>query len=190
MRRDQGDLPAAFMAYEESLAIRRELAARDPGNAVWASDVSASLDRIGDVHHDQGDLPAAFTAYGESRAIRRELAVRDPGNAVWARNVSVSLIRVGNVHLAQGDLPAAFITYEESLAILRELAARDPGNAAWARDVWVSLWPMATADSENAATHWSEIVERMEDMEARGVLLPIDVRLLETARQNLDAVRN
>ncbi len=40
----QGDLPGALAAYDEGLTIARDLAARDPGNAGWARDVSVSLE--------------------------------------------------------------------------------------------------------------------------------------------------
>ena len=186
----QGDLPAALAAYQESLAIRRDLAARDPGNAGWARDLSVSLNRVGDVRRDQGDLPAALAAFEEGLTIRRDLAARDPGNAGWTRDVSVSLDRIGDVRVAQGDLPAAIAAYEEGLAMARELAARDPGNAQWARDVVASVWRMAVVDPENAAAHWSEVVARMEAMQAAGTLLPTDVRLLEVAREALAAARN
>ena len=42
MRVAQGDLPGALAAYDESLTSRRDLAARDPGNAGWARDVLVS----------------------------------------------------------------------------------------------------------------------------------------------------
>ena len=139
VRRDQGDLPGALAAYDEGLTIRRDLAARDPGNAGWARDVSVSLNKVGDVRRDQGDLPGALAAYDEGLTIRRDLAARDPGNAGWARDVSVSLNKVGDVRRDQGDLAGALAAYDEGLTIARDLAARDPGNAGWARDVSVSL---------------------------------------------------
>ncbi len=40
-----GDRAGALAAYEESLAIRRKLAAADAGNAGWQRDVSVSLDK-------------------------------------------------------------------------------------------------------------------------------------------------
>ena len=106
MRGAQGDLPGALAAYDEGLTIARDLAARDPGNAGWARDVSVSLDRVGDVRRDQGDLPGALAAYDEGLTIRRDLAARDPGNAGWARDVSVSLNKVGDVRGARATSPA------------------------------------------------------------------------------------
>ena len=134
-----GDRAGALSAYEESLAVRRKLAAADPGNAGWQRDVSASLVKVGDVRLAAGDRAGALAAYEESLAIRRKLAASDPGNAGWQRDVSVSLDKVGDVRLAAGDRAGALAAYEESLAITRKLAAADPGNAVWQRDVSVSL---------------------------------------------------
>jgi hypothetical protein len=101
----------------------------------------------------------------------------------------VSLDRLGNVAIAEGDLLAARAAFDESLAIARDLAARDPGNAGWARDVVVSHAKLAQADPEYAADHWAEVVARVEDMAARGVLRPVDAWMLDAARTNLAAAR-
>ena len=119
------------------------------------------------------------------RSIARDLSQRDPGNAGWARDISVSLDRIGNVAVAEGDLTAARDAYAEALEIARDLSQRDPGNAEWARDVVVSHWKLAQSDPDNATVHWAEVVTRMEDMEARGILLPTDRSFLDTARKNL-----
>ncbi len=185
----QGDLPGALAVFEEGLVIRRDLAARDPGNAGWARDTSVSLERVGDVRRAQGDLPGALAVFEEGLVIRRDLAARDPGNAGWARDTSVSLDRIGDVRVAQGDLPGALAVFEEGLVICRDLAARDPGNAGWARDVVVSLWRMARYREGDTSDIWSEVVERMEDMKARGILLVADEKFLTAARQNLAAAR-
>jgi tetratricopeptide (TPR) repeat protein len=185
----EGDLPAARAAFDEGLAIARALAARDPGNAGWARDVSVSLEKLGDVAIAAGDLQAARAAYDESLAIARDLAARDPGNAGWARDLAVSLEKLGDLAIAAGDLRAARAAFDESLRIRRALAARDPGNAGWARDVWVALWRMTQVDPENAADHWAEVVARLEDMDARGILLPSDAWMLDDARANLAAAR-
>ena len=63
MRVAQGDLTGALAAYEEGLTIARDLAARDPGNAGWARDLSVSLERVGNVRVAQGDLAGALAAY-------------------------------------------------------------------------------------------------------------------------------
>ena len=41
-----GDRPGALAAYEEGLAIRRKLAAADPGNAGWQADLVVGLYKV------------------------------------------------------------------------------------------------------------------------------------------------
>ena len=153
MRVAEGDRAGALKAYEESLAIRRRLAAADPGNAGWARDVSVSLERIGDVRVAEGDRAGALKAYEESLAIRRRLAAADPGNAGWARDVSVSLSSVGDVRVAEGDRAGALKAYEESLAIAEGAwpppTPATPAGRATSRSAWSASatcgWPKATA---------------------------------------------
>ncbi len=176
-----GDLKAAQAAFDTA----SNLTAETPNGR----DAMVAKNWIGDVHVSKGELSLALQVYEAGINIARDLAARDPGNADWARDVSVSLIRVGDVRRAQGDLPGALTVYDESLQIRRDLAARDPGNAGWARDVWVSYWKMAQIDTENSAQYWAEVVTRMEDMHARGILLRSDLPFLEQARENLSAAQ-
>ena len=52
-------------AYEESLAIRRDLA-KDKSNAWAQRDLSFSLEKIGDIKLRAGDAAGALAAYEES----------------------------------------------------------------------------------------------------------------------------
>ena len=176
----RGDLDAALRAYRDSLAIREKLAAQDPGNAGWQRDLSVSFNKIGDVQVARGDLDAALRAYRDSLAIPEKLAAQDPGNAGWQRDLSVSFKKIGDVQVARGDLDAALQAYRDSLAIREKLAAQDPGNAGWQRDLWVSLWRLARM--EGTGVTWAQVLEKMEAMKARGVLLPTDEPYLEQAR--------
>ena len=96
------------------------------------------------------------------------------------RSLSVSQDRIGYVLVAQGNLAPALDSYRASLAIAERLAQADPGNAGWQRDVWVSLWRLAKI--EGTGVSWAQVLERMEAMRARGVLLPTDEPYLEQAR--------
>jgi tetratricopeptide (TPR) repeat protein len=73
----EGDLAGALAADQESLDIRRKLAAKDQGNAQAQRDVSVSLTKLGDVKLQEGDQAGALAAYQESVDIRRKLAAQD-----------------------------------------------------------------------------------------------------------------
>lgn len=136
---ERGKLADALKSHEESLAIQRRLAARNPADAGWQRDLSIGLDNVGNVKKAGGDLPAALGSYLESLAIRKKLASLDPADANRQHSVSTSLSKVGGVQEASGDLPAALGSYQESLAIIQKLAAQNPADINWQSDLSVSL---------------------------------------------------
>ena len=77
-----GDKARALAAYEEGVAIVRELVARRRQSGVAARSF-ISLNRVGDVKRDFGDTAGALASYDESLAIRRRLAETDPSNVQW-----------------------------------------------------------------------------------------------------------
>jgi len=54
--------------------IAAKLAAQDPGNAQWQSDLATSWGRLGYVRQAQGDLTGALQAYEDARRLLRLLA--------------------------------------------------------------------------------------------------------------------
>jgi hypothetical protein len=70
VRSEAGDRSGALVAYEESLAIMRKLAAADAGNADWQIDLAISLYKIGTA----SDPPRAREALREALAILEALA--------------------------------------------------------------------------------------------------------------------
>jgi tetratricopeptide (TPR) repeat protein len=69
-------LADAETANTEALAIRRDLAQRDPG--AYRPDVAQTLNNLAILYRDTGRLADAKTAFTEALAIRRDLAQRDP----------------------------------------------------------------------------------------------------------------
>ena len=65
-----GDLAGAFHSYQASLAVIRDLVDSDPSNAVWQSELSVSLHKLGDVLLEQGDLLGALQSY-EAECVNR-----------------------------------------------------------------------------------------------------------------------
>ncbi len=98
--RDQGDGPAALVAYRKDLGIAEALAVRDPDNALWQTDVAASCARLGALAH------------GQSVKVRREYLVR-------GRDILSDLKEKGRLHPIQ-DWIAWFD---------RQLAELPPGEA-------------------------------------------------------------
>jgi tetratricopeptide (TPR) repeat protein len=132
------------------------------------------------VQSARGNLDAALKVYQDRLAIAEKLAAQDPNNAEWQRDLSVSFNKIGEVQSARGNLDAALEAYQQDLAIAQKLAAQDSSNAEWQRDVWVSMSRLAQVAGSGVS--WAQVVEKMEAMKARGVLLPTDERFLEKAR--------
>ena len=139
MLRAQGNLAAALDNYKAAQTIRERLAATDPGNTGWQSDLSVS------------HIKASATCFG-LRAISRprSTTIRPrtrsesaspqpiPANTGWQSDLSVSHNRIGDVLRTQGNLAAALDSYKAAQAIRERLAATDPANAGWQSNLAVS----------------------------------------------------
>ena len=99
--------------------------------------------------------------------------------------MSVSLNKFGDVLVEQGDLGGARGRYQESLEMRKRLAAANPSSATLQRDVLISMVRL-TRFPDSGVT-WRQIIDTMEAMQARGVLRPADVSLLEEARRQVQA---
>jgi tetratricopeptide (TPR) repeat protein len=73
MKRRAGDAAGASAAYEESLAIRRDLA-KDKTNAPAQHELEVGLFRIGEMKLRAGDAAGALPVYEEALAIAEKLA--------------------------------------------------------------------------------------------------------------------
>lgn len=183
VRHGQKDFKAALKLFERGLQISRSLAERDPGNTGWQRGLSVALRDIGDVWYDRDKVVHARDAYDEGLAIARSLASLDPTNTRWQWDLSVLLERSGKVLNRFGHSKDAIVAYEESLRIRRTLHESTPENTTWWKDTWRVYWHLAQIDRRNAASHWLEALEHLEEAHSRGLLPSSDVRRIEQARR-------
>ncbi len=101
--RAQGDLDAARMQYEQSLALRR--------TSGHQAGIAHSLSNLGGMARDRGEYDTARALYEESLAIRRAESDTEA--------VARTLINLGIVAQRSGDAAAARARYEESLVVAR-----------------------------------------------------------------------
>jgi tetratricopeptide (TPR) repeat protein len=94
-------------SYKDGLAIRQALAAKDPSNTQWQSELSVSDDNIGDVLVTQDKLDEALASYKRGLAIRQALAAKDPSNTQWQRDLAWSDAHIGEVLFRQRKLDGA-----------------------------------------------------------------------------------
>ena len=108
----QGYNAAARSAYEQSLALCRELRDKDG--------IAESLIHLGDIAAFQGDASAARSFWATARSCLEEslAGLREQGDK-W--NIARTLNLLGEVARTEGDYHAARLFYEESLTIRRGL---------------------------------------------------------------------
>ena len=124
----QGERAAALEAYRAGLAIRENLARRDPANLDWQRDLSVSHERIGDVLVAQGERAAALEAYRAGLAIRENLARHDPANLDWQRDLIVSCVKISEAEPAEAR---AMLTRALAIACRLEADGKLAPADAW-----------------------------------------------------------
>lgn len=179
---EQAELLAACGDYRGSLAIRRLLAAANPGDADTWHDVAVSLEQLGDKLLRADELSAARKNYEESLAIRRRLAAVDASNLKKEQEILSLLQKLGDLQMKDGDHSGALKRYQESLAILRRQASIDPSNAVFQDRLRRFLWKLATIPG--AGVHWADVAATFEQQERDGRLVPSDRWMLEQAHKN------
>jgi hypothetical protein len=75
----QGDLSSALSSYKHGLEIRKKLAARDPANAQWKTDLVISLWKLASILEQQGTPQKREAGVNYQRALEllRPLAAQN-----------------------------------------------------------------------------------------------------------------
>jgi tetratricopeptide (TPR) repeat protein len=133
------DFTTAHNLATATLNATERLAAADPANNRYQSDLSVSLLLVADLLDRRGEVGAALDHCTRSLQIRERLAGADPGDPQRQRDLSVSLDKLGDLRRTWGDVGAALEHYTRSLHIRERLAGADPANRHYQRDVSVSL---------------------------------------------------
>jgi hypothetical protein len=117
--------PAEALKYFElALCLRRRLHESDPLETVLQSDVSWSLERIGQTKVALNDLSGASAAFMEAVALRRSLLKNDSRHEVWLRDLYSIVTRNGLLQLDRGETGAAVSYLTEASHLHRQLAER------------------------------------------------------------------
>jgi tetratricopeptide (TPR) repeat protein len=132
-------LEAAVEAYEEALAIYRQLAQQQP--QVYEPYLATTLNNLGNALSDLRRLEAAVEAYQQALAIRRRLAQQQP--QVYEPYLATTLNNLGNALRGLRRLEAAVEAYQQALAIRRRLAQQQP--QVYEPDVATTLNNLGTA---------------------------------------------
>jgi CHAT domain-containing protein len=135
-------LEAAVEAYEEALAIYRQLAQQQPEE--YEPYLAATLNGLGTALRGLRRWEAAVEAYEEALAIYRQLAQQQP--QVYEPDVAGTLTNLGIALSDWRRLEAAVEAYQQALAIYRRLAQQQP--EVYEPDVAMTLNNLGTALSD------------------------------------------
>jgi tetratricopeptide (TPR) repeat protein len=128
-------LDEAIALHARSVALRRQVLARDPANAQDRRTLADAM-IMKSATHDLGqrDLQASLAECREALAILSELAAADASNVEAQQDLSFGQYSTGRISQLLGDVSSAAFHYQESLRILQPLVAANPRNVETAFD--------------------------------------------------------
>jgi tetratricopeptide (TPR) repeat protein len=138
--------------------VHQALAAVDPRNTGWQSDLAASCQRLGDLALSTGMLDDARTWFDQAYAVRAALAAKAPSNTGWQSDLAASYQRLGDLALSTGKLDDARTWFDKSLTVRKVLATGDPSNAGWQRDLCIAL--ARTAQVRQGRTEAASVLDQ------------------------------
>ncbi|HYZ83625.1 MAG TPA: serine/threonine-protein kinase [Bryobacteraceae bacterium] len=123
-----GDLKGALANYQESLAIARDIAAKDPFNARAFYDLAITYMRVGDLLKDMGSHTERLKMYRAGKEITEASLRSDPKNQEIKYNLALLQHRIALVHRAAGENVLALRALEEAVNTSRDLASLPQAN--------------------------------------------------------------
>jgi tetratricopeptide (TPR) repeat protein len=182
VRQAQGNLKEARAAYDESLAVAKLVAARDPANADFQLRHGTAHFYAGDIRRREGELTGAMREFVAYRDIADSLVRRDPKNLIWALEQSYGFGGVAAVQELQGDLDGARQGLARQLGIIEGLITRDPNKKARQLDLAnthnrIGVVLDKLGDMDGALAHFNA------DLEIRKLLVATDPANLALKRQ-------
>jgi tetratricopeptide (TPR) repeat protein len=117
----QGHFEQALAAYDESLAIRKDLTQRDSNDPTRKKNRADTDEKIGDAFAASGDLDRAHASYGDGLEIREDLVRRIPKNAAFQRALVATQRRIGDALRDHGRIEDALAAYHGALGRAKDL---------------------------------------------------------------------
>ena len=118
----------AIKASDESLAIRRRLAAAYPQDREFAAGLAESLDLAGDLEREQKRHAEARALYSESVGIGVTLNGKYPANADYAVSVSKTLVRLGDLDRLASNFFEAKGRYRDAFGKIQSVLRAGAGE--------------------------------------------------------------
>ena len=137
-----GPLAAALDQFKQAAAIREQLVARKPDDALLRRVLMVAYGHIGDVlgnpwGDNLGQPAEAIAYYHKAAAIAESLAQADPRNSLAQYDLASALMREGLIAPAAAGIPDSLKTLRRAAAIEEALRGRDSKNYRHAENLAV-----------------------------------------------------
>jgi len=129
VRRSQGLLDEASVAFEESLRQTARLHTDSPDNNDFLFELGQSEFWVGQTAFERNDLATAAAALGRYMEHSRSLVERDPGNADYQRELSYAYSNLGTLARERRRPDEALAHFESGAAIEQRLLVANPDDA-------------------------------------------------------------
>jgi tRNA A-37 threonylcarbamoyl transferase component Bud32/tetratricopeptide (TPR) repeat protein len=175
-RSETGDAPGALAAYSEELALRREILAADPRNALARASLSYCLVFLSKLQVENDSAAPAVDSALAACTLLSELLAADPDDAKLRLNAHFALQTHGDALRAAGRIADAYQQYAQALELGEGLAVQGMQGANLLRGLLGLNLDCAEAnleavcsydDVERRATRARELCDAVSDLSAR-----------------------
>jgi tetratricopeptide (TPR) repeat protein len=125
LARLQSDMPKAARAYREYKRLADRMAALEPDNLKWRTEVAYANENLGIANYYQRRFPAAAKQFEVSLTTLRGLLQIEPANREFQREAGNVMAWLADARFALGDSDSAIRLRLEQIAFLERTAAKD-----------------------------------------------------------------
>jgi tetratricopeptide (TPR) repeat protein len=168
----------ANSAYEESLLIYRNLAAKDPNAIVWQRGIADQIEHIGLARQLLGQIEQAMESFQSTLDIRRSLAKREPNNAISHRDLASSYYDIGEIQMIRRMASDSLASHNQALDEQQRALAIDPDN--------LDLQYKLSLIQVSIGVAYEALGQREKQLESYLSALAIRKRLVEISPDNAD----
>ena len=150
-----GNLQESGRAYEQSLAIREQLARDHPEVTRFQVDVAQTHNNIGLQQDMMGRRAEALASHQRAREIRERLVRDHPTVDQFQADLAWSDQNIGFVQMEMDRLAEAEASHQRALVIRERLARKDhrrPDRCAAPRATWPGVTPTSARGADPSAT--------------------------------------
>lgn len=165
-----GRIEPAAHAFARSVALKRMVLERRPGDTALRAELADSLTWAATAQQKNGQLQIAL-ASNRSAVDMIQRLLRDPTDAVWQQRLAYALMHSAQLRLAVGDQRDAVAELQQAHQTLQDIVAMQPDNLTWQRDLLYATLQLELArpraSAVESASALAAILESLESLTGR-----------------------